>query len=144
MLTLGDATNGFNLLCRLNMLWVVRHRWPKGARFAFNMYRHQANLLLRGPVGSEPEILLSREGVTQGCPLGMILYGIALLPLAEDLCQHSPDVVQPWYVDDNAFYARALVLAKLSKRLCEIAPLWATFRSRISSGASVPGGRRRR
>ena len=82
------------------------------------MYWHQAHLLLHGPVGSKPEILLSQEGVLQGCPLGMILYGIALLPLAEDLYQHSPDAVQPWYVDDNAFYVMALVSAKLSKRLC--------------------------
>ena len=33
---LVDAHNGFNKLSRLEMLWTVRHRWPAGARFAFN------------------------------------------------------------------------------------------------------------
>ena len=34
--TLVDARNGFNEMIRLAMLWTVRHRWPSGARFAFN------------------------------------------------------------------------------------------------------------
>ena len=36
--TLVDARNGFNELRRLEMLWTVRHRWPAGARFTFNLY----------------------------------------------------------------------------------------------------------
>ena len=28
--------NGLNGLSRLAMLWTVQHRWPAGARFAFN------------------------------------------------------------------------------------------------------------
>ena len=44
--TFVDAYNGFNELSRLAMLWTVRHRWPVGARFAFNCYRHWAQLLL--------------------------------------------------------------------------------------------------
>ena len=34
--TLIDACNGFNEPSRLTMLWIVRHLWPAGARFAFN------------------------------------------------------------------------------------------------------------
>ena len=34
--TLVDARNGFNKLIRLAMLCTVRHRYPAGARFAFN------------------------------------------------------------------------------------------------------------
>ena len=33
---LVDACNGFNELSRLAMLCTVQHRWPAGARFAFN------------------------------------------------------------------------------------------------------------
>jgi hypothetical protein len=62
-LTLVDARNGFNKLSCYAMLWTARHRWPKGARFAFNCYRHYARCLVCSP-GSEPSILLSREGVT--------------------------------------------------------------------------------
>ena len=32
-----------------------------------------------------PVIILSREGVTQGEPLSMVLYGITLITLAEEL-----------------------------------------------------------
>ena len=46
---LVDARNGFNNLIRLAMLWTVRHRWPAGARFTFNCYRHWAQLLLHHP-----------------------------------------------------------------------------------------------
>ena len=46
-ITRVDARNGFNKLSRLVMLWTVRHRWPVGASFAFNFYRHWAQLLLR-------------------------------------------------------------------------------------------------
>ncbi|KAL7519332.1 hypothetical protein ACHAWF_000232, partial [Thalassiosira exigua] len=41
ILFLVDATNGFNLLSRLGMLWTVWHRCPKMVTFAFNCYRHE-------------------------------------------------------------------------------------------------------
>ena len=104
-LTLIDARNGFNELSRMAMLWTVRHRWPKGSRFAFNCYRHESMLILRQP-GDKSVTLWSKEGVTQGDPLGMILYGIALTPLAEHLGQAFPDVLQPWYADDSALMGR--------------------------------------
>ena len=69
---LVDATNGFNELGRKAMLWTVRHRWANGARSSYNCYRHSAQLLLRW-CGGDCEIILSREGVTQGDPLSMVL-----------------------------------------------------------------------
>ena len=45
--TLVDACNGFNELSHLVMLWTVRHCCLAGARFAFNFYKHWAQLLLR-------------------------------------------------------------------------------------------------
>ena len=47
--TLVDVHNGFNELSRLAMLWTVRHRWPAGARFTFNFYKHWAQILLLQP-----------------------------------------------------------------------------------------------
>ena len=58
---LVDARNGFNTLNRKAMLWHVRHRWPMGARYAFNCYRYAAQLIVRRP-GAEGLVILSREG----------------------------------------------------------------------------------
>ena len=90
--TLVDARNGFNELSRLAMLWTVRHRWPAGARFAFNCYKHWAQLLLRQP-GEPPVTILSREGVTQVDPLSMVMYGITLVPLTEELRAAGPGLL---------------------------------------------------
>ena len=80
--TLVDARTGFNELSRLAMLWTVQHRWPAEAMFAFNLYRHWAQLVLSQP-GGVPVTILIREWVTQGDPLSMVMYGITLVPLAE-------------------------------------------------------------
>ena len=47
--TLVDARNGFNDLSHFPMLWNLQHCWLAGARFAFNCYRHWAQLLLHQP-----------------------------------------------------------------------------------------------
>jgi hypothetical protein len=96
-----DAANGFNELGRKAMLWTVRHRWAPGARFTFNCYRHASMLILRRP-GKPCHIILSNEGVTQGCPLSMILFGLGVLPIAEKMRQAEPSVVQAWFADDSA------------------------------------------
>jgi hypothetical protein len=120
-LTLVDARNGFNELNRFGMLWSVRHLWPQGAQFAFNCYRHSAQLIVRTPAGKARKIL-SSEGVTQGDPLSMVLYGVALLPLIKRLREKHPDVVQPWYADDAAMWGKARRNAKLLRLLVEEGP----------------------
>ena len=89
---LVDARNGLNELNRKSMLWYVRHCWPMGALYAFNCYKYAAQIVVRRP-GDEALIILSKKGVTQGCPLAMILYGVALLPLSELLRQKVPEAV---------------------------------------------------
>ena len=105
-LLLVDAKNGFNMLSRLGMIWTVRHRVGKMSRFAFNTCRHDIWLLCRRP-GEYAIYSLSKEGVTQGDPLAMALYGVALLPLAEILRKEFPSVMQPWYADDAAMMSMA-------------------------------------
>ena len=87
---------------RLAMLWTVRHFWLVGARFAFNFYRHWAQLLL-SQTGEPPVIILIREGVTQGYPLLVALYGITLVPLGKELRVADPGLLSPFYADDAAF-----------------------------------------
>ena len=72
----------------------MRHRWPRLARFAFNCHRHEIRLVVRVP-GYMSIILMSQEGVAQGDPLAMALYGTTLLPLIEHLRAEFPDVLQP-------------------------------------------------
>ena len=119
--TLVDARNGFNELSRLAMLWTVRHRWPAGARFTFNCFKHWAQLLLR-QTGELPVTILSREGVTQGDPLSMVLYRITLAPLAEELQAADPGLLSPFYADDAAFDGLSRRIAQLLKLLMKRGP----------------------
>ncbi len=88
---LVDAKNAFNEMNRTTMLWVVRHEWPSGARFVFNCYRHHTIMNIRGNNGSGATIH-SQEGVTQGDPLSMVVYGIGILPLIRHLKKVFPEV----------------------------------------------------
>ena len=72
--------------------------------------------------GGEPEITLSKEGVTQGDPLAMALYGISLLPFAKILRERFLDVLQPWYADDAAMQGRPDRVAACFKLLCNLGP----------------------
>ena len=114
--TLVDARNEINKLSRLAMLWTVRYRWPVGVRFPFNCYRHWAQLLLRQP-GEPPVTILSREGVTQGDPLTMVLYGINLIPLAKELRAADLGLLSPFHADDAAFGGSTRQSAHLLKLL---------------------------
>ena len=66
----------------------------------FNTYRGYAALFLQG----SSDYLLSKEGVTQGDPLSMMLYTVAILPLIH--CLKNPKRwIQNWYADDSACVA---------------------------------------
>ena len=134
---LVDAANGFNNLSRYSMLWTVRHRCSKLSRFAFNCYRHAIRLVCRQP-GHTASILLSKEGVTQGDPLSMALYGIALLPLAETLRQECGDVLQPWYADDAAMQGTPAAVSQCFRLLCQYGPMYGYFPEPAKSFAICP------
>ena len=92
-LFLGDTYNGFNNLSRLSMLWTVHHQWLGGAQFAFNYYRHSLKLLVGHPGEVDPEDLLSREGVTQGDPLSIVLYRMRPSMLVEKIHGEYPRLI---------------------------------------------------
>ena len=62
------------------MLWVVWHECISDARFAFNVYRHWATLVISAGYGTG-HFLYSEVGVTQGDPLVMVAYGLGIPPL---------------------------------------------------------------
>ena len=45
------ARNAFNEGNMKQIVWAARHIWSTGARFLFNMYRHNAVLVIRGDKG---------------------------------------------------------------------------------------------
>jgi hypothetical protein len=118
---LVDAANGFNELGRKAMLWTIRHRWTNGAQFSFNCYRHSAQLILCRR-GHNCTVLLSREGVTQGDPLSMVLYGLSLTPLAEAIRHSVPTAVQPWYANDSAMVGPLPSIAAAQRLLLQLGP----------------------
>jgi hypothetical protein len=118
---LVDARNAFNEACRIAMLWTVRHKWPAGARFTFNCYRHWTILMVRTTDGTAI-FLFSKEGVTQGDPLSMLVYGIGMLPLACKLKQAIPAVKQPWYADDAGAGGKFENLREYFVKLSESGP----------------------
>ena len=65
--------------------------------WAISPYGGFARLVLRG----SDECLFSKEGVTQGEPLSMLIYAVALLPLVKSL-KAKENRLQTWYADDLA------------------------------------------
>ena len=61
---LVEAQNAFNFVNRVAALWNARILWPQVlVQYFFTV------------------VALSREGVTQGDPLSMLMYSITVLPL---------------------------------------------------------------
>ena len=88
---LVDAHNAFNSLNRQVALRNIPSLCPSLAPILINSYRDPANLYI------DNTTILSQEGTTQGDPLAMPMYAIAILPLVRQL---PPIVNQVWYADD--------------------------------------------
>ena len=92
-LLLVDASNAFNSLNRKLALRNILHQCPSLGRILINLYRVESSLFIG------KDTLLSREGTTQGDPLAMVMYGVASIPLINELNRIS-EVRQLWYADD--------------------------------------------
>ena len=117
-----DARNAFNELDRNMMLYVLRHIWPRGARFAFNSYKRWSTVLFHDSISGTATTITSATGVTQGDPIAMIAYSLTLTPLSRQLLPEFPELLQLWVADDNSaagsfgtlklYFNRLVVLGK--------------------------------
>jgi hypothetical protein len=131
---LVDAHNAFNQVNRTAMLWVVRHEWPSGCRFVFNSYQHWATLIIRSSHGADFMIfLLSREEVTQGGPLAVVAFGLAVMPLTRQLKREVHQVHQAWYANDAAAAADFTSIKIFMERLIELGPAYGYFPEALKS-----------
>lgn len=91
---LVDAINTFNSINRHSALYNVNVMCPSLAQVLINTYRHLVRLFITGN-GEIP----STEGTTQGDPLAMAMYAIAIKPLITKMKECCPAVKQAWYAD---------------------------------------------
>ena len=78
----------------------VQHKWPSGSQFEFNCYIQWDTLVIREG-NSTGHFLYSKEEVTQGYPLAIVVYVLGILPLIQELQMTHPIITQPGYVDDD-------------------------------------------
>ena len=110
---LVDATNAFHSLNRKAALVNIHSLCPSLAIVATNTYRGDAALFIDG------ETVYSREGTTQGDPLAMSIYGIAILPLIQKL---QGSYRQLWFADDASAGGKITPLKDWWTRMQSIGP----------------------
>ena len=89
---LVDASNAFNALNRNTALRNIQHLRPSLSKILINTYRDDTQLFIDGST------LYSQEGTTQGDPLAMAMYAVAITPLIHQL--EGDGIKQAWYADD--------------------------------------------
>ena len=92
---LVDATNAFNSINRQAALHNISVICPSLAQVVHNTYQAPVRCVIPG----SGEIS-SSEGTTQGDPLAMAMYALAVRPLIDRLQSNSPAVKQVWFADD--------------------------------------------
>ena len=112
---LVDASNAFNSLNRQVALRNIRVICPSVATALINTYRRDAELFVDGST------LYSQEGTTQGDPLAMPMYALALCPLIEKI-KLDTSVIQLWYADDATAAGRVEALRDWWDALVTLGP----------------------
>ena len=118
-----DADNAFNRINRATALWNVQYSCPAMKHILINVYRTPTRIFMRGEKGDTWE-LLSSEGTTQGCPLAMATYALALSPLTKEV--HTA-CKQVWYADDATGCDKFEALRNWFDELKKQGPLYGYF-----------------
>ena len=120
-LLLVDATNAFNSLNRQTALHNIQKLCPSIATALINTYRVPSQLFVDG------DVLLSREGTTQGDPLAMPMYALATIPLIRKLKDNVNDVSQVWFADDASGAGKVHRLREWWDQLNTLGPKFGYF-----------------
>ena len=118
---LVDTSNAFNSLTRKTALLNIRSLCPSFATVLINTYREETLLFV------DRSTLYSQEEITQGDPLAMPMYALAILPL---IYQVSQSVKQVWHADDTTATGNIQSLRPWSDDLATIGP---TFGYHVNS-----------
>ena len=116
---LVDASNAFNSLNRETALRNILHLCPPLAKVLINTYRDNVKLFIDG------DTLLSQEGTTQGDPLAMAMYAIAITPLIRSL--EDEETKQVWFADDATAGGGLTGLRRWWDRIARKGPAYGYF-----------------
>ena len=109
-----DARNAFNVLNRRPALENVKALCPSLHVALQNSYSHPSLLYIG------ESTILSQEETTQGDPLAMSMYGIAMLPLITRL--HNDSLTQKWYADDGSVVGKLKDIRPLLDKFTQLGP----------------------
>ena len=115
---LVDATNAFNNLSRKTALINIQHSCPSLATILINTYRQDPEFYIEG------EAILSTEGTTQGDPLAMAMFALAMVPLINKM---DGEVQQIWYADDASASGKMDGLRAWWDKITELGPEYGYF-----------------
>jgi hypothetical protein len=80
--------------------------------------------MIRGNTGVAA-FAFSKEGVAQGDPLAMVVYGLGILPLILQLKEEFPSVSQQWYAGDAGAGAK---FADIRRQFTRLQKNWTSLR----------------
>lgn len=119
---LVDATNAFNTLNRQAALHNIQVTCPAISTILKNTYQAPVRMFVAG--GEE---IASMEGTTQGDPLAMAMYALAIAPLINHLKEKTPNAKQVWFADDSNAMGRLKALNDWWLHLTNLGPKFGYF-----------------
>ena len=128
---LVDAENAFNSLNRKVAIVNILCSSPSIAPALINTYRTQPKLS-----SIQHHTVLSEEGTTQGDPMAMAMYALAISPLVKKCAGVSTQV---WYADDSSAGGTVDGLRSWWERLAENGPVYGYFPEVSKSSVIVKG-----
>jgi hypothetical protein len=99
----SDATSAFNTISRAAVVAAVHKYCPRMLPFVRLFYAKDSRLVWgrRGPGATPCFTIMSSDGVRQGCPIAMLLFGLAYMEALNATQEQHPTVFIPSMADDT-------------------------------------------